>query len=111
MQRVNPSVVQSGGFINQIFSGNIEGVTIEIAERCRKSIYDYQYALEDSDGTLKKTKKRNPVTGVSYEEFGHPSDAMRYIITVAFASEYETYLRGGKRIAVHTGKKASKNSY
>jgi phage terminase large subunit len=111
MQSVNPSIVQSGGFINEIYSGNIPGISIEINAKCNKSIYDYQYALEDSDGTLKKTKKTNPTTKVQYEEFGHPSDAKRYLITVAFASEYQDYLRGGKRVKVLSGKAVSNNSY
>lgn len=110
MQSVNPSIVQSGGFINQVYAGNIDGLTIEIDERCKRSRYDYQYALEDSDGTLKKSKKKHAITGVSYEEFGHPSDAKRYFITVAFASEYERYLKGGKKVHVTSGKAISKNS-
>lgn len=111
MQSVNPSVVQSGGFINQVYAGNIDGLSIEINEKCKKSRYDYQYVLEDSDGTLKKTKKTNPVTKVSYEEFGHPSDAKRYFLTVAFANDYQAYLKGGKKIHLTSGKKVSKNSY
>lgn len=89
MQSKNPSVAQSGKFINDIYEGaEKSGITIGIHERCKKSIFDYQYALEDSDGTIKKTKKKNPVTGVTYEEFGHCSDVKRYIITTAFANEY-----------------------
>jgi phage terminase large subunit len=89
MQSKNPSVAVSGKFINEIYEGTSNsGVTIGINERCKKSIFDYQYALEDSDGTIKKTKKKNKVTGVTYEEFGHCSDVKRYIITTAFANEY-----------------------
>ena len=46
-------------------------------------------ALEDSDGKIKKTKKTHPVTKISYEEFGHIGDCYRYIITMAFANEYQ----------------------
>lgn len=92
MQSVNPSVKQSAGFINQIYAGAIPGMMVTIHQKCKKSTHDYQYALEDSDGTLKKTKKKNPVTGVTYEEFGHPSDAKRYILTTAFHVEYQAYL-------------------
>ena len=74
-------------------------------------MFDYQYALEDSDGTIKKTKKTNPVTKVSYEEFGHCSDAKRYIITTAFATEYQDYLRGGKKTNISIGKSYSKSGY
>ncbi len=110
LQSVNPSVVQSGGFINQIYAGNTD-ISISIDPKCKKSINDYSYALEDSDGTLKKTKKTNPITKVSYEEFGHPSDAKRYFIIMCFANEYQTYLRGSKARVPTVGKSASKNSY
>lgn len=92
IQSKNPSVVQSGGFINEIYEGaSKSGITIGIHERCKKSIFDYQYALEDSDGTIKKTKKKNKVTGVTYEEFGHCSDVKRYIVTRAFEADYNAY--------------------
>ncbi len=100
LQSVNPSVVQSGGFVNQLWAGRIAGVVLEVSKTCTKSIYDYQYALEDSDGTLKKSKKTHPVTKVSYEEFGHPSDCKRYLCTVALADEYNNYLRGGKKVSI-----------
>jgi phage terminase large subunit len=97
LQSKNPSVVQSGGFINEIYEGQSKsGITIHISDKCKKSIFDYQYALEDSDGTMLKSKKKNPVTKVTYEEFGHASDAKRYIITTAFAADYENYLGRGK---------------
>ena len=109
LQSVNPSVIQSAGFINSIYAGRTE-IEILINSKCKKSIYDYQYALESSDGTgLAKTKKTNPVTKVSYEEFGHPSDAKRYVITMAFANEYQTYLRGGRNSIPSIGKNISKN--
>lgn len=110
LQSVNPSVVQSGGFVNQCYRRATD-VAILVNRRCEKSIDDYQYAPEDSDGTLKKVKVKNKLTGVSYEKFGHPSDAKRYIITFNFADEYVKYLRGGKKIKPVTGKNVSKNSY
>ena len=111
MQSSNPSVVQSGGFINEIYRINYENINIFIAENCKKSIFDYQNALEDSDGTIKKSKKTNPVTKVSYEEFGHCSDAHRYFITVAFANEYQSYLKGGIKTSIKTGITRSRSGY
>lgn len=112
LQSSNPSVVQSGQFINECYARNEGGVRIKIDPRCKKSIHDYQYALEDSDGTLKKTKKTNPVTKISYEEFGHCSDAKRYHITVNFPNEYAQYLKGGKGALPRMGRSAtSKHSY
>lgn len=92
LQKRNPSVVQSGAFINEIYRNNYSGIEIKIGSNCKKSIFDYQYALEDSDGTIKKSKKKNKSTGVTFEEFGHCSDAKRYIITVAFDKDYNEYL-------------------
>lgn len=111
MQSVNPSVAQSGGFINEIYRNNFENISIFVADICKKSIFDYQYALEDSDGTIKKTKKTDPSTKVSYEEFGHISDALRYFITVAFANEYVKYLKGGKATRIAMGRSRSKSGY
>jgi len=110
LQSTNPSVVQSGGFVNMSFAFKTD-ITIVIGDKCKKSLYDYQYALEDSDGTIKKTKKIHPVTKVSYEEFGHASDCLRYIITMAFANEYQIYLKGGRKTIPVTGKNISKNQY
>lgn len=111
MQSVNPSVSQSGDFVNKCYSEKFEGIDPIIGENCKKSIYDYTYALEDSDGTIKKTKVKHPVTKVMYEEFGHCSDAKRYLFTVAFASEYDTFRKGRKGVRITMGKNASKNSY
>lgn len=111
LQRSNPSIVQSGGFINEIYRTNFENINIFINDICKKSIFDFQYALEDSDGTIKKSKKTNPVTKVSYEEFGHCSDVKRYVITTAFSNEYQNYLRGGKSQKIASFKNRSKNGY
>ncbi len=99
LQSVNPSIVKSGGFVNQIFANAIDNIEISINPKCKKSINDYTYALEDSDGTIKKSKVKNKVTGVTFEEFGHQSDCLRYIMTVAFAIEYQNYLAGGKKLS------------
>jgi hypothetical protein len=111
MQSANPSVVQSGGFINEIYRSNFENITIFVNDTCKKSLFDYQYALEDSDGTIKKSKKTNPVTKVSYEEFGHCSDCLRYFITVAFATEYQSYLQGGRKSIITIGRNRNKSGY
>lgn len=110
MQLSNPSVSQSGSFINECYDGKMP-LQIYIHSRCKKSIYDYQYAAIEGDGTIKKTKKKNPKTGVTYEEFGHPSDAKRYKITVTYANLYEIYLRGGKKTLPLTGSNYNKHGW
>ena len=109
LQSVNPSVKQSGDFINECYAGRT-AVTITIGDKCSKSLHDYQYAFEDSDGNIAKTKKKNPVTKVTYEEFGHPSDAKRYLLTMAFAHEYEIHRRGPRKSLPVYGKNISKNN-
>lgn len=101
IQKVNPSVVQSGNFINDIYSGeSASGITIGINENCKKSIYDYQYTLEASDGTIHKSIKKNPVTKVPYQEFGHASDCKRYLITHNFETEYLAFINKKKGLGV-----------
>lgn len=109
MQSVNPSVVQSKNWINEVFRGNDPGVMLFINVNCSKSLNDYQYCLEDSDGGVAKTKKKHPVTKVTYEEYGHPSDALRYFMTVNFAGEYAKYMAGGRKQLPYVGKNISKN--
>lgn len=106
----NPSVWDSAGFINHIYAG-FEPIWILINRKCKKSVHDYEYALEDSDGTLKIVKKKHPITEVTYEEYGHPSDAKRYLITVAYQNEYSIYLRGGHIRIPKVGKAIAKHSY
>ncbi|WP_183560636.1 PBSX family phage terminase large subunit [Mucilaginibacter sp. SP1R1] len=101
IQSVNPSVVQSGNFINEIYSGDsTSGITIGISDVCKKSIYDYQYTQEASDGTIFKKTKPHPVTKVPYQEFGHASDCKRYLITHNFAAEYLQFINKKKGLGV-----------
>jgi hypothetical protein len=89
-----PAVVMRKNFINTIFEKTFEGVEIIIHEKCSKSIDDYVYLKEASDGTKLKEKVKNPDTGVSYEKFGHTSDASDYFICMAFLHEYVKYQNG-----------------
>ena len=93
IQSVNPSVAQSGNFINEIYSGTSpSGITIGISGKCKKSIYDYQYAQEASDGTIFKKTKPHKITKVPYQEFGHASDCKRYLVTHNFEREYLAFI-------------------
>lgn len=111
MQSVNPSVFQSGKFVNACYKYNEGYINLTIGDNCKKSIYDYQYALEDAEGGISKSTKKHPVTGVTYQEFGHFSDIKRYMITVAFSNEYQKFLAGGRATKITTGRNASKNTY
>ena len=87
-----PSVSQSGAFINEIFEVEFGGWSISIDKKCRKSIEDYNMAVEDMDGKILKKRVTNKETGASYEKYGHYSDDMRYIITTLLPNLYKAFL-------------------
>ncbi len=110
---VAPPVVARGNFMNTIFEKGYDGISILIHDKCKKSIDDYAYLKEASDGTKLKEKAKNPDTQVSYEKFGHTSDSGDYFICTAFANEFSKYQKGGAAPSKpSTGKKViSRNSY
>ncbi|MDO4528579.1 MAG: PBSX family phage terminase large subunit, partial [bacterium] len=58
----NPSVAMTGEFINAIFDGQVEGVSIGIDKGCRYSIEDYMAAQKDANGAMLKIRVKNKVT-------------------------------------------------
>jgi hypothetical protein len=106
-----PAVVMRANFINTVFENGYDGLTIEIDSKCTNTINDYLYLKEDSDGTKKKEHAKDVGTGVTYEKYGHTSDANDYFICAAFSTEYQNYQRGGKSSMPVIGKNVSKNMY
>ncbi len=107
-----PPVVMRGNFINTIFEKGYEGIEIIIHEKCAQSIADYNYLKEASDGTKLKEKVKNPDTGVTYEKYGHTSDAGDYFLCVAFAHEFAKYQVGGSTGKTTYGKNTpAKHAY
>lgn len=87
----NPSVLLSRGFVNAILAGDIEGISLGFDSKCRNSINDYQYCTEDEDGKVNKKVIRNKLTGQSYQEYGHATDCLRYIVCVIFLNRYRNF--------------------
>lgn len=92
--KANPSVIMSRNFTNDLFAGEIEGLSFMVDAKCRNSINDYQYCTEDAEGKVNKKVIRDKVTGQSYQEYGHASDVLRYILTAMFIEEYKKFMRG-----------------
>ncbi len=92
--KANPSVIMSRNFVNDILLGEIEGVKLRFDARNRNSINDYQYCTEDSEGKVNKKMIRDKTTGQSYQEYGHASDTLRYIMTAIFIQAYKKFMRG-----------------
>ena len=112
VQKQAPPVVMRANFINIIFESGFMGVTLNIDKNCHKTIADYLYLKEDSDGTKLKEKGKDMAIGVSYEKYGHTSDANDYFICTAFLNEFQQYQKGDMKSGLSFGKNIpSKNSY
>lgn len=106
-----PPVVLRGQFINDIFQHNEQGIAIEIDPRCVNTINDYQFLKEDAAGKKAKQRVKNS-SGISYELYGHTSDANDYFYCTAFIREFQAYQRASVATRGHkTGKSTSANSY
>jgi phage terminase large subunit len=97
VQKSNPEVAISGEFVNEIFESNHLGWTIEIASHCRKSIEDYSMVKKDMEGKILKKTVTNPDTKVSYQQYGHYTDDLRYFITTVLPKEFEAYKKRTKK--------------
>ena len=106
-----PAVAMRGNWINAILHHNESDIQLMIDERCTNTISDFSYLKEASDGTKHKEKVKDEETKVTYEKYGHMTDAFDYFITVAFASDYEKFQRGGFNKLPNFGRTTSKNSY
>lgn len=106
-----PPVVMRGNWINSVFAHNEGGLTIIIGENCNKTISDYMYLKEAADGTKAKVKEKNPETGVTFEKYGHCSDANDYMLCYAFASAFVMYQKGGVGFKISMGKNTSKSTW
>ena len=90
----NPSVIMSRNFTNDLLAGQIEGVALGIDSKCRNSINDYQYCTEDEEGKVNKKVIKDKVSGLSWQEYGHATDTLRYIVTAMFLEKYKKFQKG-----------------
>jgi hypothetical protein len=88
----------------------VESVLSQIGADIDK--YERNLRRKAADYIKAKIKEKNPETGVSYEKYGHTSDANDYLLCYAFASEFTMYQKGGVSRPITVGSNnASKNSY
>lgn len=107
-----PAIVMRGNWINAIFQKNEGNISILIDEKCKETIADLSYLKEASDGTKHKEKVKDEETKVTYEKYGHMSDAIDYFLTMCFANEYANFQSGGSIKYPNFGKSIkSKNGY
>ena len=94
VDRKHPSVETRGQFMNEIFKTNFSGLRITIDKGCTNMVDDLLYTLEASDGTKFKSRVRDKASGVTYEQRGHFSDALDYLVCRMYVNEWRAYRRG-----------------
>lgn len=92
----NPGVDRRRDFINDLLSGMLPGVSVQIDPGCTNLINDLKQVQKAVDGKLKK-RVLDKELDASYEPIGHFSDNFDYYVTSALKSEYAAYVaaRGG----------------
>lgn len=107
----NPSVVMRGNWINTVLEKEIGNIRVIIGENCKKAINDFILLKEAADGTKLKEMETDPKTKVRYQKVGHFTDLFDYVMVQAFATQFESYQKGGTNYTPSYGKNKSKNSY
>lgn len=87
----NPNVEVRINWINEIFRANLDGISITINKDCVKTIADYNYLKQSSDGKKHKEKVKHPITKVVYEKYGHNTDANDYFLCAYFYNSFIKY--------------------
>jgi phage terminase large subunit len=106
----NPNVEVRLNWLNRIFSG-AEQINIEIDPGCIKTVSDYNYLKQASDGTKHKEKTRDPITKVSYEKYGHNTDANDYFYTYVFEQSFNQFRRPQGTAVHRVAKRTRKKGY
>ena len=89
VQTQNPEVRKSVLFLCAIFEGKIPGVELVIDSDCVNLIKDLINVKTDANGGILKEKAT--AGGVTYEKYGHTSDALRYLITTILKNDYRRF--------------------
>jgi phage terminase large subunit len=86
-----PSVSMRCLWINSLFAGKDSLLRILIDKGCRNTLQDYQKVKKGADGTKEKRRVKDAATGISYEPYGHTSDANDYFLCRVFATQYRAF--------------------
>ncbi len=92
----SPSTI--GDFINAIFDGQVDGLSIEINELCKISINDYITTKKDQNGNPLKEKIAKTEEMPAHEGNAHALDTFKDFIVQAFRTEYDAFLNRFSRI-------------
>jgi len=106
-----PSVVMRGNFINQVLADRRADCKITIGDQCEKTILDYSQIKTAADGTKAKKKIKDTRTGVTYEKYGHCTDANDYYFISIFVDSYNEYLDGPGTRTYSSGRREHKQTF
>ncbi|NCT92934.1 MAG: hypothetical protein GXC72_00795 [Chitinophagaceae bacterium] len=88
----NPPILKRRDFMNDILGGRLkyEGLPIllMIDESCKELLKDMLKLKMGADGKKLKVKVKDKASGISYEELGHTSDALEYMIVQLLWDEF-----------------------
>jgi phage terminase large subunit len=88
----NPSIIARKNFMEDILQERLP-IRMEIDDDMTESKKDMMYLKEGADGKKLKELVKDSKTGISYQKYGHTSDAMEYLICSAFWEHFEPYLK------------------
>lgn len=91
VQRSNPEIRKRVLFLCSIFEGRIPGVEIVIDRGCYNLINDLLYIKQDANGG--KFKQQTTENGVRFEQYGHTSDALEYLVTTVADKQFHDFER------------------
>lgn len=83
----NPNQFKARDFINLILAGFWSDIAIEIDESCTELIADMENVKLGIEGKVKQ-RINDKALGISYEKYGHTSDALTYCVVSVL---YELY--------------------
>lgn len=91
--RANPAVQNRGQWLSGVLGG-VRSVVVRINRTAAGLIEDMSYTKIAADGGKHKQKVRDPETKITYEKYGHYSDAFDYLMCEAFSDDYAAHLAG-----------------
>lgn len=94
VQRVAPNVANRGAWINQVLDNDDPKLRIRVADHLSVTLGDFQHVKQAADGSKSKQRIKDKTTKVSFEKYGHASDANDYFLTTAFEQQFRDFQRG-----------------
>ncbi len=89
--RHNPNVIKRRVFVNNVLAGKYNVDVFFDSDTCRNTITDYTKLKEDKNGCKYKEISKDE-DGISFEKYGHTSDANDYLFVVLLESLWLEYL-------------------